>query len=246
MNITDYLINPMGRGSAVLSLPARRKELDAQYKELYSKIRLTWYMLGDKFYIAHVKIPSRRHERLFYDVLICFDIESIPSNTNVINNCNVQVFSNCPSFTYTYAYIFNQHKDLIDWTRRKYPSEVLSYKPVQRNPYEVLSYERSLYFAFRYITSNGRNYIDQIKTTSIRVTGYTRILSGVQSADEIKELNGSLDEKKKEKQQKIPVKKESSKSKKDDSKSKPKKGVKKTPTVNKVNKTKKSKKTKKI
>ena len=192
MNIRDYLINPMGRGSAVLSLPARRRELDEQYKILYPRIKLTWYLLGNKFHIAHLKIPSRRHERLYYDVLVQFDIESIPSNTSTINNCNIKVFSNCPSFTYTYAYTFNKNKDLIEWVRRKYPSTVLLQKPSQRNPYQILNYERSLYFAFRYLTSYGRNYIEQIKSSSIKVTGYTRILSTVRSSDEIKELDGQL------------------------------------------------------
>lgn len=247
MNITDYLINPMGRGSAVLSLPARRKELDEQYKILYSRIKLTWYLLGDKFYIAHLKIPSRRHEQLYYDVLIQFDIESIPQNTNTINNCNLQVFSNCPSFTYTYAYVFNKNKDLIEWSRRKYPTEVILQKPSQRNPYQILSYERSLYFAFRYLTSNGRNYIEQIKSSSIKITGYNRILTMVQSADRIKELNGQLTAKKENKKiiKKNNTKKNNSQKKPNNSSKRiqPTKVIK---TTNKVSTTKKTKKTKKL
>lgn len=244
MNIAEYLLNPMGRGSAVLALPARRRELESQYKDLCSKIRLTWYILGDKFYIAHVKIPSHRHERIYYDVLIQFDIDSIASNSSVINDCSVRVFSNCPSFTYTYAYIFNKRKDLIEWARKKYPSEVLSKEPMQRNPYQVLSYERSLYFAFRYITSNGRNYVDLIKSTGIKVTSYTRILSSVQSTNQVKELSDSLIEKKKGNHQQKQIKKKISK--KDDIKVEIKHGVNKTPSTHKTKTVKKSKKTKKI
>ena len=245
MNITDYLINPMGKGSSVLSLPSRRKELDSQYKELNSKIRIIWYMIGEKNLIAHVKIPSRRHVRLYYDVLVQLDIESLPANTHVVNDCIIKVFSNCPSFTYTYAYVFNQHKDLIEWTKRKYPAEVLSKKPTQRNPYEVLSYERSLYFAFKYITSNGRNYIDQIKTESIKITSYTRILSTIQSVDLIKEINNDFNTKKREKIEQ-PKKQIKNLNKKKESLNTQKRTTRITPSTNKINNTKKTKKTKKI
>lgn len=244
MNINDYLINPMGRGAAVLSLPSVRKELDEQYKILYAKIKLVWYNLGNKFYIAHLKIPSRRNERLYYDVLIQFDIESILPNTTTINSCNIKVFSNCPSFTYTYAYIFNKNKNLIEWTKKKYPLEVLSQSPSTRNPYGVLSYERSLYFSFRYITSNGRNYIDTIKTESINTTNYNRIISMVNTVDRIKELNGELTQKK-EKDKKTERKKGDI-PKKNKKSSKPNGIVKSTKTTNKVKTTNKTQKTKKI
>ena len=58
----------MGKGSSVLMLSNAKRELDNQYMELYTKITVKWYVLDDKYYIAHVKVPSKSKENLFYDV----------------------------------------------------------------------------------------------------------------------------------------------------------------------------------
>jgi hypothetical protein len=182
------MINPMGRGSTVLMLPEVRRSLDIEYSKLQEKITLVWYSFQDKFFIAHVKIPSRSVDKLFYDVLIEINIDSIPQNSTIINGGSARVFSNCPSFTFTYAKVFNDKGDLIDWTKRKYSEEVFENDPVKRNPMKILSYERSLYFAIKYITTNGRNYKNKVNYHINKIESHISLLNLIKSSDEILEL----------------------------------------------------------
>ena len=182
----------MGKGASALMLSSVRRTLDEQYLQLYTKISVKWYVVDDKYYVAHVKIPSKSRERLWYDVLLEFDIDTMrDKSTSTINNANVRVFSNCPSFAYTYANVYNHNKDLIDWARNKYPRDIITKQPEVRNPYKVISYERSLYFAIRYVLSGGRNYKAKIDNNTLRTKGYLRITQQIKSLDEIMELYNS-------------------------------------------------------
>lgn len=179
----------MGKGTSVMMLSNTRRILDEQYLQLYSKMSVKWYVIDDKYYLAHVKVPSKSRDRLWYDVLLEFDIDTLRDDTvSTINNANVRVFSNCPSFAYTYANVFNHNGDLIDWVSTKYPRDIITKRPEIRNPYKIVSYERSLYFAIRYVLSNGRNYKAKIDNNTLRVKGYLQIYHQIKSLDEIMEL----------------------------------------------------------
>lgn len=203
MNIVQYLLNPMGKGSSVLMLAPVRQELDRQYSDLLSKMSVKWYSIGEKYLVGHVKVPSHTIEKMEYDVLIEVDVESIPKNTTVINNGNVRVFSNCPSFTFTYVKVFNDNGNLIDWTRSKYDKEVFKEDPVRRNPAKITSYERSLYLAFKYITSAGRNYKSKIEYKITQVKSTKEILQNVKSSKEILDDYNTGKKKQEEKEKKI-------------------------------------------
>lgn len=185
MNIVQYLLNPMGKGSSVLMIAPMRQELDRQYSDLQSNMSVKWYSMGEKYLIGHVKVPSHSIEKMYYDVLIEIDTETIPKNTTVINNGNARVFSNCPSFTFTYAKVFNDNGNLIDWTKSKYDKEVFKEDPIRRNPAKITSYERSLYLAFKYITSAGRNYKSKVEYKITQVKSTKEILDNVKSSKEI-------------------------------------------------------------
>jgi hypothetical protein len=207
------MINPMGRGSTVLMLPEVRRSLDIEYSKLQEKITLVWYSFQDKFFIAHVKIPSRSVDKLFYDVLIEINIDSIPQNSTIINGGSARVFSNCPSFTFTYAKVFNDKGDLIDWTKRKYSEEVFENDPVKRNPMKILSYERSLYFAIKYITTNGRNYKNKVNYHINKIESHISLLNLIKSSDEILELYRKGKKKQDEKERSINKSREDKKKK---------------------------------
>ena len=188
----------MGKGASVLSFAPIRNELDKQYSVLQHAISVTWYSLGKEYLIAHVKVPSHSIENLFYDVLIEIDINTIPDNVSVINNGNVRVFSNCPSFVFTFANVFNKNGDFIDWARSKYPKEIMKKDPEVRNPANVVSYERSLYLAFKYILSNGRNYKNRVKL-NLTNSKTKDILKDVKTSEEIlKEYQKGKDKQTKE------------------------------------------------
>ena len=188
MTITDYLRCPNDHPSAALMLGQTKKRLEDQFRTLQNAITLKWYYLHEKSYVAHLKIPSGNHKRLFYDVLIEFNSQSLAKYDNDLTKASIRVFSNCPSFTYTYAKIYNDRMEFIDWARIKYPKEILRKDPVQRNPDRILNYERSLYFAFRFISSNGRNYSYSLERTAKKTNNPKDILSSVQGHHQVIDL----------------------------------------------------------
>lgn len=185
MTIKEYLLNPMGPGNSSLMLSVTRNALDEEYRVLCSKMSVTWYSLGDKLLIAHIKVPSKKINDLYYDVLIEINVDSIPSGVTTINDAQIRVFSNCPSFIFTYAKVFFNKGILIDWARRKYDMKIFTDDPIKRNPSKIVNYEKSLYFAFKFIISNGRNYKDKIKLHNIKAKTNTIILDKIKSSDKV-------------------------------------------------------------
>jgi hypothetical protein len=76
----------------------------------------------------------------------------------------MKLFSNSPSFLFTYAYVYF-HKDLIvDEFVPKLPPIAISTPPVIRNPVESLGFEKSTYVAARYMLDGfvlNDSYIDR-------------------------------------------------------------------------------------
>lgn len=127
--------------------------------------------------IVHVKVPSRSLKKFYYDVLL--ELEPVDGAVT-FGDCNVKVFSNCPSFIYTYAYVF-YHLDtgdqstgktrksrsgmIIDTFTRKIPRDrllmpgtekkvgkkVLNNEPSTRNPLGLPYFDSSIYAAIFYL-----------------------------------------------------------------------------------------------
>lgn len=235
MNVQDYMNNPLGKGNAVFMIHESKRYLDDQYRILNGRMRITWYKLYDKYYVAHVRVPSRSVENLFYDVLVEFNIDVIKSGVSVINNAPARIFSNCPSFTYTYANAFDSTGDLISWSKVKYNNEIFTKDPIKRNPYKIKAYERSIYLAIKYILSNGRNLVRHIEQRSVKVSSHSKILLHVYKASEIEGLYHTRKKKN--------IKSDSTKNKQKTPKTMEKEGIKKKTLTGKTNSVKTTKKT---
>ena len=121
--------------------------------------------------IIHVLVPSETVPGFNYDVL--FQISYEPTTTK-LEDCEVKIFSNAPSFVYTYAYVF-YHLDMGDGkkpgmlvdsmgrkiprdrllmpgTEKKLPDEVRKQRPVIRNTLGLPLWDKSLYYALFYLT----------------------------------------------------------------------------------------------
>lgn len=162
-NIREFIDNPMGKGST--AIPSRhliKEDLNRRFEELINnnkdkKIELTIYRDGDEYYF-HFLIPSESKERRnTYDVVLYFtlgeDGKDFASDKN-LNRYFVKFFSNSPGFIYTYAYAFNLYGLLIESFANKYNKVVLEQPPVTRNPGEIISYEKTTYFACYYLLKN--------------------------------------------------------------------------------------------
>lgn len=156
----EYLNNPMGSGStAMTNRTLIKKDLDSRYDKLIEKhkeFKISVYRIkGHDAYFFHVIIPSETRIDGSYDVVL----KLYPEDKDIARDSNIkryvmQVFSNCPSFTYTYAYVFNEYNLLIDILRVKYGKEIIKDNPVVRNPGEVINFEKSIYYACKNIMSH--------------------------------------------------------------------------------------------
>ena len=164
-NMADFLNNPMGKGSSViLNRQQVRDYLDLKYQALLDKFgdfKVKIYTHKDTF-LYHVIIPSESQRRNNYDVVVQFvkpETDNRGQNINVENDRNIsryhiKLFSNSPSFTYTYAYVYNDYGCMVDQLQSKYPDDVLMNAPTTRNPGEIASYEKSTYYACKYLSTH--------------------------------------------------------------------------------------------
>lgn len=163
MNIREYVDNPMGKGDS--SIPNRKQLVDSlnvKYETLIrdkgNKIKMTTYK--DKFkdvYYFHLVIPSESKRKNSYDVVFRFSDESKEHHKELsISNYDVAVFSNSPSFAYTFAYVYAKHGLAIDWLYKKLGKEFSEKEPEVRNRFGIINYEKYIYFGAKYIIDSKR------------------------------------------------------------------------------------------
>ena len=164
------------------------KGMIEQYHERYQKLLDSGAKFRYQIYktsglngrtFVHVKVPSETVKDFYYDVLIELDIGK---STRDIEDCDIRIFSNCPSFVYTYAYVFyhlgNEGNDpkadkkrtgmlismlsrkipndrlLIPGTEKKLNDEAIENPPVVRNPAGLPLFDKSIYHAIFFIQDN--------------------------------------------------------------------------------------------
>lgn len=127
-----------------------------RYKEVQGKIVSRWYYVkATHKIVAQVKIPSEKTS-MMYDVLIEFPFGKSDGTYRDFRNDEIRVFSNCPSFVYMNARVFERKGFLINWAKDLYNKETLAPPPKDKEEEELtkdVKYEKSLYFAAIYLCS---------------------------------------------------------------------------------------------
>lgn len=188
MNPREYIQNPMGKGSAIIPNPETKEKMKLEYEKIRNIITLNRYVLDNRYLIYFLLIPSTSSMVIRYNVVIQFDLEENKlNNYENIDFLNFLCYSNCPSFVFTYANVFNNRNMIIPWLKSKYNKEVFTNSKI-RNRYEVIGYEKSLYLSFLYILSNRRNIINEFIQNALPVKSFNKISREVLSSDEIMRL----------------------------------------------------------
>lgn len=156
-----------------------RERYDALIKRTRSKFHVQTYKVSPNNQImVHVKVPSETVNKLHYDVLLALSPEK---GTMDLLDCDVRIFSNCPSFVYSVAYIFAhwdpdakagtntkgkgmmidtlkgklpRNRMLIPGTEKKLGSQPVHEPPVVRNPLGLPLFDKSIYYAIFYLQDN--------------------------------------------------------------------------------------------
>lgn len=197
-----------------------RERYDALIKRPEAKFQVQTYKVSPNHQImVHVKVPSETVNKLHYDVLLALSPEK---GTMDLLDCDVKIFSNCPSFVYSVAYIF-AHWDpdakagtttakgkgmmidtlkgklprdrmLIPGTEKKLGKQPVHDPPVVRNPLGLPLFDKSIYYAIFYLQDNVP--YDQIIRTHNNVS-MARVVASVEDFERLMSYRRKLEQEQK-------------------------------------------------
>lgn len=185
MTIHDYLNYPMGKGASVMMIGEAKSKMIEKFLLDESSITYNLYNTG-KTLVFHFEIPSHSTKGIMYDVIVEFPYTQADLNIgNSLYEFPFKVYSNCPSFVYSYAYVFYQKGLICDWLLSRYDRKTLTTPPKTRNEFGIIFYEKSIFFALYYIRKNMNQSLDLL-TKSARRTSISDIKSRVNSQTNIR------------------------------------------------------------
>lgn len=147
-----------------------------RYDSFISKdISIKIYKDGKSF-VFKLKIPSEKNYRLktdiFYDVIIEFYPlhGTTQENDKKIVDYGMRVFSNCPTNTFMFTYVYNKMGALY----RKIPQSMYSEKALNEpakktNPYKLVGIEKSIFYSLRKIYEVTSYTKDKIEKLAIKL-----------------------------------------------------------------------------
>ena len=191
MTFDQFIDNPLGRNSAVLTIAARKSILDS-YSKKWDVIMLRengninhsfYHDEKHNAYYAHFKIPSETVKNFYYDVVIKFTADAkVGEGGKDLFKYAVQFYSNDPSFVYTYAYVFKKNGMFIDELSERMSREALRKPPKVKNPHQNTGYVKTIVFA--YLLMKNKKYNDRtIFRGSAATYSKGRLLGNVENAD---------------------------------------------------------------
>ena len=189
MKLHEYLKNPTGKGAIIPGKDLILTNYDYRFQVLNKKklIELNIYTNNDVVYY-HMLIPTENNNREnAYDVVIKFKpVDQSSLLDKSYKQYDVEFFSNCPSFTYTYAYVAKSNGYLIPELENKYDDMILNTPPSSRNPGMIFSYEKSIYFACKYLLEDKSLLLkSHVKTYGQKLTPNT--LKSIRNINKIEE-----------------------------------------------------------
>lgn len=241
MLLTEFFNNPMGKGSTALNIKSTQADFDKRYDTFYKNISHKAFFIKDNIYVS-INIPSSV-KGIFYDVVLKF----IPNEKSAgvsVRDMDFQVFSNSPSFLYTYANAYHRRKMLIKELNSKLSKEMIKEIASTRNPYSIISYDITVYSAIKYLLSTGFDKIESLKIDSVKSSTITPLLRTVQDWETLQknrklQKNANKLQEEEERKNKIKYKSDDNNEKENIKKVKNVKTTKKIPKTNKVKKAKK-------
>lgn len=198
----------MGRGDAAMG-QARKFAYDTlndKYEALIrnksKKIVMKCYRsiaaIPVKHYI-HLVIPSETERENTYDVIFEFTTndKKLKDAASMVGY-DVKVFSNSPSFAYTFAYVYLKNDLMIKSLSKKLGKEFVKISPDVRNRYQVVNYEKYIFFGAKYIMDsnilNKENFSKAARDVATGIyPGHCRTLQEVMK--EYDSAKGKLDRK---------------------------------------------------
>lgn len=185
--LTSFLLEPFHQKNSL----TRDTEYDTKYRKFVAenKIRIfAMCQIEDSYYI-HIKVPSesQKSKGYEYDVIIRF----FPPNGDIekqshIRNYYIQFFSNSPSFMYQYAYLYKKEGFLIEALYNKLDADYIDIPPEKTNKEMKISYDKSIYFACRFLEDKKFRYLDKTGMLLNKKVSERRFFSNISDFQSIK------------------------------------------------------------
>lgn len=185
--LRSYLANPYGKGNSTMpNMQMLRSTYLQKMENIKSRILIKWFLYKKEAIIALVAFPSESIDNIFYDVVFEFDIsgKDVKFDTNVLD-LPVKVFSNSPSFSYTYANTFQSNDLLCKWLKTKYTKNVRKNSAVTRNSGNIIGFEKTLYLSGLYISTLPLIKVQHLSDISEKATSLQAISKKVLSQEEV-------------------------------------------------------------
>lgn len=200
MTFKEWVTNPSGKGSAVMSTKQMYRDLyDKKLNLLVLKegndFKYTLYKSKDEraFYI-HIKIPSEVVSKFYYDVVIMFyTINPAYAVGTTLNHYDMKVFSNSPDFMFTHAHAYLKQGLLFEDMSSKLPKESLRNVAKERNPKDEIGYIKSIYFTYMIMLQ--RNLFGKVSYRTAKIYNKKEVLNNVMACEEKAQLRQSEESK---------------------------------------------------
>lgn len=152
MLIRDYMQYPCGRYKPAENRDVITKTPVEFHRDYPRNFSHRLYQI-DGTVIALVKVPSRKKEKVVYDVCIAIMGDPEKDKTTVPTFLDFRAFSNSPSFYFRHARTFKFLNSFIDFLSGKYDKKVWEDMPKGADVPMELGYERTVYTALYYLQS---------------------------------------------------------------------------------------------
>lgn len=148
--VREFYVNPSGSGITANNIGIVKKEFirryDAVTKMMGKKVRTDVYMENENSFYFHMLIPSDMNANTYDVVLHVYDLYN-DGTAGSLKDWNIQFFSNCPSFVFTYATAYNEAELSIPFLNKRYSNVVLHQLPAIKNPDLVIGWDKSIFYA---------------------------------------------------------------------------------------------------
>lgn len=156
----QQIVKPFNSGFSAVSIKYLLEDLQKRYLQNIKPELVCKAIKIKNDYFVYFQIPSESNseypsDKVHYDVIL----QLVPPNASWLESENlrdfdVKVYSNCPSFTFTFTYVYYKQGALINMPHGAYTRKALNTKPVTRNPLLLYGIEKSLWFAICYMDEN--------------------------------------------------------------------------------------------
>lgn len=157
MTLGDFIRNPIGKGDASTNKQLLMVALDHKYLAWLSKRGDTLKFIpyrnssSSEYYLWFI-VPSETDRTNTYDIIFRFyDPDGTHRKELSVKAYDIQIFSNVPSFAYTYAYVYNKNRLIIEELKPKLGKIFFDKEPVVRNQRGITMYDKYVYYIAKYI-----------------------------------------------------------------------------------------------